>query len=254
LQTIFLTLDVSKPPFNDVHIRRAFAYALDRKGVAQAVFKGYAQPANAMVSPDGWANLLPKQMITQIFASFPQYSFDMSKARAELAQSSQPHGFTATVTYPDSAVELGLICQVLAQSLSTIGVTLNVKEVPAQQWLNGLYAHADLGIESMEWNLDYPDPQNVLDTFLNSQFAVKNAFNLSNFKNSQVDSLLAQQKKATDNKVRGHLMSEIERIVAQELPVIPVAWAEIAVAMDSKYNWPTFNGNYHREVWTEQIV
>ena len=106
----------------------------------------------------------------------------------------------------------------------------------------------------MEWNLDYPDPQNVLDTFLNSQFAVKNAFNLSNFKIQQVDSLLAQQKKSTNNKARGHLLSEVERVVAQELPVIPVAWAEIAVAMDSKYNWPTLNGFYHRVYGSNQIV
>jgi peptide/nickel transport system substrate-binding protein len=254
LQTTFLTVDVSKPPFSDIHIRRAFAYALDRQGVAQAVFKGYARPANAMVPPEGWANLLSKQAITRIFSTFPQYPFDLSKARAELAQSSLPHGFSATVTYPDSAPELGLICQILASSLNSLKITLNVKEVPGQQWLNGLYAHTGLGIQTMQWNMDYPDPQNVLDTFLNSEFAVKNAFNLSNFKNSKVDALLAQLKKSTDNATRGHLMSEIERVVAQQLPVIPVAWADIAAAMDSKYNWPTYNGFYHREVWTEQIV
>jgi len=254
LQTIFFTLDTANPPFNDIHVRRAFAYALDKKGIAQAVFKGYAQPANAMVPPEGWANLLSKQAITQIFATFPQYSFDMSKARAELAQSAMPKGFSATVTYPDSAPELGLISQVLARNLSSLNITLNVKEVPATQWLNGLYAHTELGIGTMEWNMDYPDPQNVLDTFLNSQFAVKNAFNLSNFKNSKVDSLLAQQKKSTDNKARGQLMSEVERVVAQQLPVLPVAWADVAVAMDSKYNWPGFNGFFHREVWIDQIV
>jgi peptide/nickel transport system substrate-binding protein len=254
LQTIFFTLDVANPPFNDIHVRRAFAYALDKQGVAQAVFKGYAQPANAMVPPEGWANLLSKSAITKIFAGFPQYAYDLTKAKAELAQSAMPKGFTTTVTYPDSAPELGLISQILARGLSSLNITLNVKEVPATQWLNGLYAHSQLGIGTMEWNLDYPDPQNVLDTFLNSQFAVKNAFNLSNFKNAKVDSLLAQQKKSTNNATRGQLMSQIEGIVADQLPVLPVAWGDVAVAMDSKYNWPGFNGFFHREVWINQIV
>jgi hypothetical protein len=35
--------------------------------------------------------------------------------------------------------------------------------------------------------------------------------------------------------------------------VLPVAWPDIAVAMDSKYHWLQFNGFYHREVWIEQI-
>lgn len=254
LNTIFFTLDLANPPFNDIHIRRAFAYALDREGIAQAVFRGYAQAANAIVPPDGWANLLSRQAITQIFSTFPQYTFDMKKAQAELAQSSKPHGFSISVTYPQSAPELGLICQSLARNLSTLNVTLNVKEVPGEQWLNSLYEHTNLGIGTMEWNMDYPDPQNVLDTFLNSQFAVKNAFNLSNFKNGKADSLLARQKRSTDNKTRGQLLSEVERIAAQELPVLPVVWPDIAVAMDSTYNWPHFNGFYHREVWIEQIT
>jgi hypothetical protein len=49
-------------------------------------------------------------------------------------------------------------------------------------------------------------------------------------------------------------MSEVERIVAQQLPVLPVAWADVAVAMNSTYNWPGFNGFFHREVWINQIV
>lgn len=253
LQSMFFTFDVANPPFNDVHIRRAFAYALDRRGIVNAVFRGHAQAANAVVPPDGWANLLSKQEISKIFSTFPQYSFDLKKAHAELAKSSKPNGFTTTVIYPQSTPELGLICQSLAQNLKALKVQLNVKEVPTEQWLNGLYAHTNLGIGTMAWNMDYPDPQNVLDTFLNSTFAVKNAFNLSNFKNHKIDSLLARQKKSINNKTRGHLMSQIERITANELPVLPIAWPEVAVAMDSKYTWRHFNGFYHRELWIEQI-
>ena len=45
LRTAYVSLDTATPPFNDVHVRRAIAYALDKAGLVKAVLHGYGQTA-----------------------------------------------------------------------------------------------------------------------------------------------------------------------------------------------------------------
>ena len=116
LQTIFFTLDIANPPSMICMYARHLPTRWTEKVSPQAVFKGYAQPANAMVPPDGWANLLSKQAITQIFVTFPQYSFDMSKARAELAQSAHPKGFHGDRDLPGFLAGAWAYRQILART------------------------------------------------------------------------------------------------------------------------------------------
>src|SRR5207237_9495221 len=102
LRTAYISLDVASPPFNDVHVRRALAYALDKAGLVRAVLRGYGQPAPTMPPPQQWGDLMPQSKVRALYKSLPQYAFNMTKAKAELALSAYPKGFTATVPFPDS--------------------------------------------------------------------------------------------------------------------------------------------------------
>ena len=95
-----LTLDHSAPPFDDIHVRRAVAYAVDREGLVKALLKGNGEAATALNPPEMWSGVLPADEVRAFYATLPSYPFDLEKAKAELAQSAHPDGFEVTIPAP----------------------------------------------------------------------------------------------------------------------------------------------------------
>ena len=131
-----------------------------RRGWSRRCCRGYGQPraddaaAAAVGRPDVAGE--GRRRSTHLF---PTTRSRLAKAKAELAASAYPKGFTASVTFPDAHPELGKALLVLAQDLKHIGITLNVKQIPISQWLNTLYTHPKpMGMQVGNWSVDYPDP------------------------------------------------------------------------------------------------
>jgi ABC-type transport system substrate-binding protein len=76
-------------PFNDVNLRRAVAFAIDRKSIADKVFFGMAQVGRAMLTEE-------QMPLKKYPADMPDISYDLDKAKAFLKQSSKPNGFEFT--------------------------------------------------------------------------------------------------------------------------------------------------------------
>ena len=72
----------SKPPFNDVRVRQAFMYALDRDRIAELVFRGHAEPAHSMLPPDSPYYVDPRT----------KYDHNPERARALLADAGYANG------------------------------------------------------------------------------------------------------------------------------------------------------------------
>ena len=254
LSVYFLSLDVEAAPFDDIHVRRAFAYALDRDGLVNAVFRGKAQPANSLVPPGQWASVLPADEVAALYATFPDYQFDLAKAEEELAQSSQASGFEVSVVYPDSVPQLGKILLSLSENLKQIGVTLDVEQVTSDKWLNDIYAReGSLGMQSMVFVPDFPDPSNYPPVLLGSQHAVKNDFNLANYKNPQVDELLTEQQTSADNAVRARALGEVLKIAQTDLPYLPVLWPDTAMAIKSDFVYTGYSALWFDQPWATKV-
>jgi peptide/nickel transport system substrate-binding protein len=255
LRTAYLSLDTESPPFNDIHVRRAIAYALDKSGLVKAVLAGYGQTAPAMPPPQQWGDLLSQSKVNAFYATLPKYSFSIAKAKAELAQSAYPKGFTATVPFPDSEPQLGKLVLSLAQNLKQIGVTLKVKQLTSSAWFNILYSHPKpMGMQVISWVPDYPDPADAAALIYNSAFATKNAFNTANYKNPKMDALLAKQQGSVSNAVRAKAIEGVLRLGAQDLPYIPVWYDEIGMALNSKYKISNFGPWYLYSPWAANIT
>src|SRR5262249_42869248 len=155
-----------------------------------------------------------------LYAGLARYPFDLGRAKQELAQSSAPSGFKATYEFPDSFPEMGKSALSLSENLKKLGVTLQVKQVPFNQWLATNRAHVRFGLGPGIWFMDYLDPADVLDLFLNSRFAVKNGLNSATYRNPKVDRLLQLQKSTTSRSVRARALSEVQRIASVDLPYL----------------------------------
>jgi len=228
------TLDMESEPWDDLHVRRALAHSVDRPGLVQALLSGHGAPADTQIPPEQWRSIADQGTIDQLYADLPKYEFDLDKAREELAQSAHPDGFSATLTYPDARPILGQAAQVLAKNVAELGIDLEVKEVPFNAYLQTVFGHKDLGIQSFSYGADWPDPANMPDVSWASSQAIPNGLNLSNYKSPTIDRLLEEQRTAPSED-RAALVAEAMNQAAEDVPVIPLFYSEIALALKQEF-------------------
>jgi peptide/nickel transport system substrate-binding protein len=244
-----LTLDHSAPPFDDIHVRKAIAYAIDREGLVQALLKGNGEPATALNPPEMWSGILPADVVRAFYATLPGYQFDLEKAKAELAQSAHANGFEVTVPAPTADPYMVNIMQSVSENLRQIGITVNVQEIDNNQWLAGYFRHENLGMQIMAYYPDFADAANYPYLFFSSATAVKDGMNGSNFKNETVDKNLTIANEQSDPKVRADALKEVFKIANEEVAVVPIFWPASAMAINNKYKMTGYNAFWYNIPW-----
>jgi peptide/nickel transport system substrate-binding protein len=244
-----LTLDHSAPPFDDIHVRKAVAYAIDREGLVQALLKGNGEAATALNPPEMWAGVLPLDEVKAFYATLPGYGFDLEKAKAELAQSAHPDGFEITVPGSTADPYMINILQSVSQNLQQIGIKMNVQEIDANQWLAGYFRHENLGMQIMAYYPDFADPANYPFLFFHSSNAAKDGMNGSNFSNAEVDKALAVANEQSDPKQRAEALKQVFRIANEDVALAPVFWPASAMAINGKYKLTGYNAFWYNVPW-----
>lgn len=227
-----ISMNTLVAPFDDVHVRRAIAYAIDRAGIAQAATGGGFQLTDTLTPLSLYGSIAPAAQVRAAFATLPSWDLDLQKARAELAQSRYPHGFTASIddVAPDP------IPQALVPELAKIGITLKLKPEPANQWLAELYGpRTKVGFMSTGYSAAYPDPSSLMSEWLDPAAASVNGLNSANYRNPEMGRLLQAQRQATSRAERLRLITQAFRLVRQDVPYVPLYSADTYMAMSSKY-------------------
>jgi peptide/nickel transport system substrate-binding protein len=233
----FLSFDVKSEPWSDIHVRRAVAHCWDGAAFVKGPLRGLGQVSNGMVFPWQWRTLLTQSQLNAFFKSLPSYPFSVAAAKAELAKSAVPNGFSATISYPTAFSNYGLALQSIAANLQQIGIKLTVKEATTSQWLNVLYGHTNLGMAAVAYGPDYPDPHDFLSISYVSSAAAKNGFNFANFKNKTVDRLLKLESAATQPAKRAKYMQQIYRISATQLPYLGLWYDDAVMAIRRPFRY-----------------
>ncbi|HEV7237384.1 MAG TPA: peptide ABC transporter substrate-binding protein, partial [Ktedonobacteraceae bacterium] len=210
LQTDLLFFDNTKSPFNNAAVRQAFAYAIDKNTLVNAVFKGGAVPAPTIIPP-GMPGYQPG------FAGLP---FDKAKALS-LLQSVYPDVSkvpSITFSYPNSQIS-PLEAQVLQQMWQTalgVQVKLNAVELNAYNQETATQPPV-IHFGSTQWTADYPDPYDWLA--LNLLSTASN--NSGDWKNPQFDSLVQQAEQST-GQARIQLYNQAEQLAITDVGWLPI--------------------------------
>ena len=244
-----LTLDQSTPPFDDIHVRKAIAYAVDREGLVKALLKGHGEPAKALNPPEMWSGVQPPDKVRGFYDTIPNYPFDLAKAKAELKQSSHPDGFEITVPGSTNDPYMVNILQSVAENLKQIGIKMTVKEIDNNQWLAGYFQHENMGMQIMPYYPDFADPGNYPYLFFASANASKDGMNGSNYKNAAVDKLLDTANQNGDPKVRTDALQQIFKIAADDVVVVPIFWPSAAAAISNKYKLTGYTAFWYNIPW-----
>ena len=223
-----LTFDAANKPFDDIHVRKAFAYSFDKEGIVKGILKGNGEVATGIDSPEqlaGWTdNDVDKAR--QAVADLPALGFDEDKAKEELEASAQPDGFETTLTYPTGYPAVGQASLALSQSLKKIGVTLDVKEIPLEQWLSEV-GDGEQGVAWMIYNPTTPQPNEITSWLLE---ASGEGSNPANWKDDDVAEITAKVGTLDDSSQKLELVLDSTSTALEQVIYSPVWWGKSVVA------------------------
>jgi peptide/nickel transport system substrate-binding protein len=243
---LVFNLDVA--PTNDIHVRRAIAHCIDRTAVVSELLRGQGQVATAISTPEQFAGVYTPQEATAKLATVPQVTFSVAAAKAELAKSSVPHGFSTTLEYPNTGPQLGTAALSLASNLKQIGITLQVKEVALSQWLANLGAPKQ-ALRYMWYYNTTPDPAELVSYLLYNQPSA----NMAGYVNAQVDKILGQATAETDAAKRADLIIQAQQTSAADLPYLPLWWGRSLTAVSDKVGIRGYSSYTFESPWADYL-
>ncbi len=212
----WVTLNVTKPPFDNVLVRRAVNFAVNKDALTQDILKGTGTPAVGPIPP----------AITWAYTDqVTKYPYDPAQATALLQQAGVqlPLNLTFWVTESGSGMQSPKTMGTAIQAdLAAVGVNAQIQTFEWGAFLNkygaGLGKDADMA--ELSWMFDSGDPAHMLPNNLYGPSCSPKGFNGGCYQNSQVDQLMDSALKITDRDQRGAIYRQIQTIVADDAPWI----------------------------------
>jgi peptide/nickel transport system substrate-binding protein len=236
----YVSMNVQAAPWNDIHVRRAVAYAINRRDLIAAAGGEHA-PSTSFIPASQLRPLASNSAVNGVIDALPAYAYDLAKAKQELAKSAYPNGFSTT-TIVTSYGPVVPVNEVLAAELKKIGINVTLQTTSIGQWVAALYGPKDkLGLESLFIGCPNPDPSWFPGFLLGSKNARSGAVNIANYTPPAVDKLISATLAAQNPEKRFALYAQLLRRVAVDLPYIPLFSFTTSVAVSSRYTLPGFN-------------
>ncbi|HEV7941635.1 MAG TPA: ABC transporter substrate-binding protein [Solirubrobacteraceae bacterium] len=251
---IYAGMNTTTPPFNDVHVRRAIAYATDVKGMVNNLFPGAGNEDVTMAPPSVLASLGSESEVNDMVSALPHYEFNLAAAKRELEKSAYPHGFATKVQAVAGEESPIIAAQILSHDLGKIGIKASVDEVPLDAY-SGLYGNK-VTIWPNEFLAEYPDPEALMSCLLPpSQIGTASAgCNIANYNSPKVNKLETQESETTDQSKRLQLMKELLQTVGTEMPYRPLYTHDAFVQLSNKYVFPGFsNWTLYSRPWALDV-
>lgn len=233
----FLAMDVSKAPFDDVHVRRAISHATDTPGLVKAAWGGEATPLKALMPVESLATVAGGQKNVQTFLdSLPDHSLDLDKAKAELAKSAHPKGFSTTVEYVAEVPATKILALSLQENLKQLGIDLKIKSVTLNAWSAKFFQHKHTGLVlGFGFLASKTDPSAPLAGMVGKQNIGPQKPNLANFTNPEVEKALPVLGTAGADATRWRAAQSVLSQIAEQAPYVPLASEKFLVAMGKGY-------------------
>ena len=235
-KTDYLLMNHTTAPFNNVHARRAISLAIDRQALVKAVLFGNGKPANSFMPPQ----------VPYYDAATPGLQYDLSAAKAELAKSSTPGGFTATYLAAAGDSQDASIAQILQSAVKPLGITIKIENVdPATARTR--QNKQDYQITHSLWTMDIADPDELVSFAVDPTTGAKSFY--TGYNNKAVIAATHDAQKAFDPAVRQAKYTFIQKTAADDafmafLYYSPYQWA-YSKKVHGFLPYPT--GNYHLE-------
>jgi peptide/nickel transport system substrate-binding protein len=233
----YLAFNLRDPTLQDVRVRQAIAYAIDRGPLLQYIWRGFAQPALSVLPPQSWA-------YDQDVAAYP-HNPEKARQMLDAAGYRARDGVRFHLTMKTSTEEsTRLLAAVLQQQLRDVGIALDIRTFEFATFFADVTSGA-FQLYSLRWIGGNEDPDIFEYSFHSNRFPPKGA-NRGFYSNSRVDNWIDQARRETDQNVRKHLYGEVQEVLAQDVPYINLWYFDNVLVHTRRMRNVTLNpsGNY----------
>ena len=211
LSFYYIGFNTTKPPFDDVNVRRAFTLAIDKEKIVSLVYRNLVQQSGGILPP-GMPGF--NDYLTVLY-------LDVARAKELIAASS--YGDVSAlppITITTSGYG-GLISSYLEAVINewreNLGVEVTVRQLEPERYIYNLKEEKDEMFD-MGWIADYPHPQNFLDVLFHT--GAEN--NFAEYSNGEVDDVLDRAGVETDTNLSLEMYQQAEQMLVDDAACLPL--------------------------------
>lgn len=213
----YLAMNMNNENLKIKNVRKAIACLIDQNEMIKTAYETSARAANTFVPPVLWG-------YNETIKSTPQ---NPEKAIELLNSVNKGNGIDLKLLVMEEArtyfPKPQALAKYLKKALSVANIHVIVEILPWEEVLKRGH-NGDYDMILAGWNGDVADPDNFLYTFFSSENIKEGVIsNYSYYNNSKVDSLLVLARQATDKSFRNSLYREIQQMISDDTPAIPLA-------------------------------
>lgn len=231
---VLLTLNTASPPLDNVKVRQAIAYAVDRDSLIKNLLLGFGKIAHSIIPEESWS-----------YSSGQTYSFDPGKAKQLLDEAGfrDPDGDGPKMRFNGKPIVYKLsgssiagrqYAGVIQNYLKEVGIPVEI-QTPEQNTLFDELRRGNFQMAYTQWVGGNQDPIFYKDLFATSEIPTQTrpSRNRSRYSNAELDKLLDEAVNTFDRQRGLELYVQIQDIVSREVPIFPL-WYQSNIVIARK--------------------
>jgi peptide/nickel transport system substrate-binding protein len=225
LSVYYLGFQNKLEPFNNIDVRKAFNYAIDRESIVTYTLQGEGRPAlHGIVPPFKGYD----------YEKVKGYAFDPEKAKEHMVKAGYPNG----TGFPQISLKINpgggdrniQIAEVVQKMLNdNLGINIKIEQMQLAQLLENVETGKSTFWRS-QWVADYPDPENFLNLLYGnhvpSKISDKSFINSVRYQNPKFDSLFDVAIREMDQEKRFELYTQVDQIAVDDAANMPIFYDE----------------------------
>jgi peptide/nickel transport system substrate-binding protein len=218
----YLAFNFRDPKLRDIRVRRAIAYAINRRAIIGSMYKGTARVATGMLAPENWA----------YEGDVTRYEYDPVKASRLLDQAGYPIGPMGMRNLDfvyKTTPEGRRLAEVLQAMLRQVGIKLEVRTNEYATFYGDIQ-RGNFDLTSMDWvGIDLTHQYYMV---FDSRMTPPHGSNRGDYSNLEMDRLLETADATLDPSARRAVLSKAQKLAADDLPYVSLWWLDNVAVMN----------------------
>jgi len=211
IYTFWVAMNVQKKPFNDLRVRQALNYAINKEAIIKAVLRGHGKQADSPLAPRVWG-----------YTPVKTYPYDPAKAKALLAEAGYPNGFK-TLLRGTVATDAKEVVVALQGQLKQVGVDAEIISLPAATLSAERFKPLEENKNELEyagWSPSTGDADWGIRPLLTKENWPPSNYTIGFYTNPKLEELVKAALQTSDSAKRKAAYTEAQRVIMDDCPWI----------------------------------